>query len=116
MDTKEELKFNIKGYLEYDRKIKRLQNEIKLLKAEQKKASYNLMDIMRSNDIDCFDLNEGRLMYKKNSVKKAIGKKYLLTILSKYFNGDEDKVNDLNEFIHMNRESVERETIVMKDD
>ena len=57
MDTKEELKFNIKGYLEYDRKIKRLQNEIKLLKAEQKKASYNLMDIMRSNDIDCFDLN-----------------------------------------------------------
>ena len=107
MDTKEELKFNTKGYLEYDRKIKRLQNEIKLLKAEQKKASYNLMDIMRSNDIDCFDLNE---------VKKAIGKKYLLTVLSKYFNGDEDKVNDLNEFIHMHRESVERETIVMKDD
>ena len=74
------------------------------------------MDVMRNNDIDCFDINDGQLIYKKNSVKKAIGKQYLMDILSKYFNGDEDKVNDLNSYIQTNRERVERETLRLKGD
>ena len=67
MDPKLELKQHIRNYIKYDREIKRLQNEVKLLKAEQKKVSFNLMDVMRSNDIDGFDINDGQLVYKKNS-------------------------------------------------
>ena len=74
------------------------------------------MDVMRSNEIDCFDINDGQLVYKKNSVKKAIGKKFLLDILNKYFNGDEDKVNELNSYIQDNRERVEQEKIHLKGD
>ena len=116
MDPKQELKQHIRSYIKYDREIKRLQNEVKLLKAEQKKVSFSLMDVMRSNEIDCFDINDGQLVYKKNSVKKAIGKKFLLDILNKYFNGDEDKVNELNSYIQDNRERVEHEKIHLKGD
>ncbi len=116
MDPKLELKQHIRNYIKYDREIKRLQNEIKLMKAEQKKVSFNLMDVMRSNEIDCFDINDGQLVYKKNSVKKAIGKQFLLDILNKYFNGDESKVNELNSYIQENREKVEQEKLHLKGD
>ena len=92
MDAKQELKHYIRNYVKYDRDIKKLQNQVKLLKAEQKQISFNLMDVMRNNDIDCFDINDGQLVYKKNSVKKAIGKKFLIDISNIYFNGDEERV------------------------
>lgn len=116
MDPKLELKQHIRNYIKYDREIKRLQNEVKLLKAEQKKVSFSLMDVMRSNEIDCFDINDGQLVYKKNSVKKAIGKQFLVDILNKYFNGDEGKVNELNSYIQENRERVEHEKLHLKGD
>lgn len=114
MDPKLELKEHIRNYIKYDREIKKLQNDVKLLKAEQKKVSFSLMDIMRNNEIDCFDINDGQLMYKKNSVKKAIGKQFLLDILNKYFNGDEDKVSELNSYIQENRQRVEHEKLHLK--
>ena len=116
MDAKQELKQYIRSYVQYDRDIKKLQNQVKLMKAHQKQISFNLMEVMRNNEIDCFDINDGQLVYKKNSVKKAIGKKFLIDILNKYFNGDEDRVNELNEYIQSNREKVDKESLQLRGD
>ena len=34
------------------------------------------MEVMKTNEIDCFDCNSGQLMYTKNQTKKPINKKY----------------------------------------
>ena len=45
------------------------------------------MRIMSENEIDEFDLKDGKLVYAKKSVKKPITKKALMDILSKYYEG-----------------------------
>jgi hypothetical protein len=69
---------------------------------------------MRENEIDCFDINDGQIIYSKKNVKKAITKKILLDILSKYYKGNLDKAEELQSFILENREEVVRETIIRK--
>jgi hypothetical protein len=47
-------------------------------------------------------------------VKKPINKKSLLTILSKYYNGDIVQALEMNNFIMSNREEVTKEAIVRR--
>jgi hypothetical protein len=67
---------------------------------------------MRKNEIDCFDINDGQLLYDKKSVKKPITKKVLFDILSKYYKGDSDKASDMQNYIMENREEVVKESII----
>lgn len=115
-NAKEQLLKSVKEYVSFERLIKERQNEIKRLKIKQKEISANLMNVMRSNEIDCFDINDGRIVYKKSKTKKAISKNFLKEVLDKYFNGDQNKVDDLGKFIMENRIVVERESICLKGD
>ena len=85
MTTKDELVDNIKAWMKVENELKVLQKEIKERRVMKKKLSENLVTIMRTNEIDCFDLNEGKLIYTKNSVKSALSKKHLEECLSQYF-------------------------------
>ena len=40
---------------------------------------------MKNNEIDCFDSNNGKLIFSKNKVKQPLNKKILLTSLENYF-------------------------------
>ena len=114
METKEQLVIAIRDWVRIDNEIRKLKNEINIRKTEQKKISSNLIDVMRKNQIDEFDLNDGKIMYTKKNVKKPITKQILLTLLSNYYNGDIEKANTLNEYIMANRQETEIETIVRK--
>jgi hypothetical protein len=76
-----------------------------------KKISQNLMKTMKENEIDEFDIKGGKLMYSKTNVKKPITKKNLVSILSKYYNGDISQALEMNKFIMENREETVKETI-----
>ena len=90
MNTKEQLVNNIKEWIQIDNEIIRLKKEIKEKTNKKKELSLSLVDVMKTNDIDCFDINGGALVYKKNKVKKPISGKTLLLSLQKYY-----KTNDL---------------------
>lgn len=114
METKEELINAIKTWVKLDNEIRSLQKEVSKRNAEKKKISANLIDVMKKHEIDCFDIKDGQIMYNKKTVKKPMTKKVLLTVLSKYFQGDFMKANELNEFILENREECVKEKIVRK--
>ena len=85
METKDQLVQHIKEWIGVDEEIKSLQKEIKIRKEKQKELTKDLMEVMKTNEIDCFECNSGQLMYTKNNVKKSINKKYLNSILNEYF-------------------------------
>ena len=114
METKEELINTIKIWVKTDNEIRSLQKEVNLRKKQKKLISDNLLEVMRKNKIDCFDINDGQIMYVKKNVKKPITQKMLLNILNNYYEGDLDKANDLNNYIMDNREETVQETIVRK--
>ena len=113
-ETKEELIQTIREWVKLDNEIIQLQKEIATRKKDKIKISTQLMDIMKKNEIDCFDIKDGQLCYVKKNIKKPITKKNLLEILARYYEGDRLKAGQLNDFILNNREEEVKETIVRK--
>jgi len=114
METRDQLIKTIKYWVRIDNEIRTLQQEQSKRKKEKKMISENLIEVMKKNEIDCFELNDGHLSYSKTHTKKPITKKVLLNILSTYFKEDTTKALDLNNFILENREEITKETIVRK--
>lgn len=114
METKEQLIREIKEWVKIDNEIRMLQKETNNRKNEKKIITNNLINIMKTHQIDCFDIKDGQLMYTKKNIKKPITKKNLITILSSYYNGNTEKAINLNNFIMDNREEIVKETITRK--
>ena len=114
METKEHLISKIKDWVKIDNEMRTLQKELAKRKADKKNISKDLIEVMRKNEIDCFDLNDGQITYCKKNVKKPITKKVLFSILSNYCEGDVEKANEINDYILENREEVVKETVVRK--
>ena len=114
METKEELIKTIREWVKIDNEIRTLQKEQLNRKNDKKRLSSSLIDIMKKNEIDCFDINDGQIIYNKKNVKKPITKKALLEILQKYYKEDLLKANDVNNFILNNRQESIKEEIIHK--
>ena len=73
---------NIKQWLDLEQKIADYSKELRELRKMKKELSVDLVEVMKTNDIDCFDCKSGQLTYTKNNVKKSINKKYLNEVLN----------------------------------
>jgi len=114
METKEELVTNIKEWMKIDSEINKLQTELKERKNKKKQLTDSLVNVMKKNQIDCFDINGGSLVYKQNKTKKPINGKTLMAVLQDYYSTDPTKAEDLTKYILENREEQIKETIKMK--
>jgi len=111
METKEQLVTSIKGWIGIDNDILRLQKELKMKRDQKKKVSEDLVKTMKSNNIDCFDINGGALMYKRSVTKKPLTGKTMLPLLETYFKESDVKPDDLAKFLMINREDKVTETL-----
>jgi len=114
METKEQLVKTIREWVKIDNEMRFLQKQLLERKNNKKDVSELLIKTMKQNEIDCFDINDGQICYSKRTVKKPITKKILIETLSKYFEGDLIKANQLNDYIIESREEEIKETIVRK--
>lgn len=114
MDNKEKLIKTIQEWVKLDNDIRKLRSEATLRKTEQDKITKSLMNTMKTNEIDEFNISNGKITYLNKTVKKPINKKNLLDILSKFYKGNNEKVSELNQFILDNREDVVVEKLVRK--
>jgi hypothetical protein len=114
MDSKEKLIKTIQEWVKLDNEIRKLKKEASIRKTEQDKITKALMNTMKTNEIDEFNISNGKITYLNKTVKKPINKKNLLEILSKFYKGNNEKVNELNQFILDNREDVVVEKLVRK--
>jgi hypothetical protein len=109
MASKEELVNIIKEWIENDDKVKELQTIIKEYKNKKKNLTLSLLSIMKNNEIDCFDINSGKIVYCKNKTKASLNKKTLIETLEKFFKEENNSninidVNIISEYILNNRE------------
>lgn len=116
METKQQLVNNIKEWLKFDTEISQLKAEIKDRTNKKKALTDNLVTVMKTNAIDCFDINGGALVYKQNKVKKPINAKTLLNALQMYYKNDVTVAEELTKFVMDNREEKINETIRRKID
>jgi hypothetical protein len=112
--SKEEMIGHIKKWIQYDNDIKNLQNELKAKKEIRKQHTEQLVSIMKSNEIDCFDVNNGKLMYSRTKVKAPLNKSQMIQTLMEYFNNDEPRVKELEDRLMSARKEKITETIRRK--
>ena len=69
METKEQLIISIREWVKIDNEIRKLKKEENKRKQEQKRISTQLIEVMSKNEIDEFELNDGKIItmviYKK---------------------------------------------------
>jgi hypothetical protein len=116
METKDQLINTIRQWVKLDNEMRALQKELGTRKKEKSRISESLIAVMKQNEIDCFDLKDGNIQYVKKNIKKPITQKSLLTILSTFYKGDDERADKLKQFIMDHREEVVKETIVRKID
>jgi hypothetical protein len=113
-NTKEELIGNIREWIKIDNDLNNLKKEIKNKTTQKKILTDNLVNVMKVNSIDCFDINGGALVYSQRKTKKAISGKYLLLQLEKYYKDQPDVAKDLTQHLLDNREENVKEDIKRK--
>ena len=116
METKEQLVNNIKEWIKIDSEITQLKLNVKEKTNKKKLLTESLVTVMKSNEIDCFDINGGALIYKKNKVKKPINGKMLLSSLQSYYKNDPKTAEELAKHVLDSREEQIKETIRRKID
>ena len=114
METKEQLVNNIKEWIKMDTEIAKLKAEIKDRNNKKKLLTENLVTVMKTNSIDCFDINGGALVYKSSKIKKPINGKTLLTALQNYYKSDPKVAEDITKHVMDSREEQIKETIKRK--
>jgi hypothetical protein len=114
VETLDQLKKNVREWVRIDNELRALNKEITSRRNEKKNISKRLIDVMRENKLDIFDLKDGQLMYVKKNKKKPITQKQLLTLLSTYYKEDAAKAEEMHTYLMDNREEVVEETIQRK--
>jgi len=114
LETKEELISSIKEWIKIDNEILKHTKEIKDMKKKQKLLTNSLVTVMKNNQLECFDINGGKILYKKSKCKKPINTKTLLNTLKTYYNETPNKTEEITDYILKNREEVIKETIRRK--
>ena len=113
-DTKDQLVKHVKGWIQMDNEIKEFQKEIKERKDKKKEITDKLLHIMKDNEIDCFDINGGQLIYSKTKVKAPLNKNNLMSALLSFYQEDATQAEKLSTFLMETREEKIKESIRRK--
>ena len=116
INTKEELILNIKEWIKIDNELTKMKIEVKERTNKKKELTESLVNIMKSNSIDCFDINGGALIYKQKKTRKTISGKFLLAQLEEYYKDKPEIAKEITQKVLDNRVEVIKEEIKRKID
>ena len=114
--AKDELISTIKEWIKMDNDITKLKSEIKEKTHKKKELTTSLVNIMKNNSIDCFDINGGALVYKQKKSRKTISGKFLLTQLEEYYKDSPELAKEIAKKVLDNRMEVIKDEIKRKID
>ena len=112
--TKDQLKDYLRQWVRVENEIGTLNAEIKKRKLLHQQLSASLLSVMRQNEIDCFDLANGRIVYSKTKIRAPLNNGQIKTALTTYYKDDAEKATNLTVFLLASRIEKTRESIKMK--
>lgn len=111
---KELLVESIKEWIQIDNELKEISKIAKERRERKKELTNSLVDVMKTNEVDCFDVKDDKLIYTKNKVKASLSKKALMSALQNYYKDDPQQGQQLTEYLLNSREEKVKESIRRK--
>ena len=116
ISAKDELIVNIKEWIKMDSEITKLKADLKEKNKKKTDLTLSLVNVMKNNAIDCFDINGGALVYKQKKAKRTITGKYLLSQLEEYYKDHPELAKEITKKVLDNRAEVVKDEIKRKID
>ena len=113
---KDDLIVYIKEWIKIDNDIINLKTQVKQKTTKKKELTESLVNVMKVNNIDCFDINGGALIYKQKKTKRTISGKFLLTQLEEHYKDQPELAKELTKKVLDNRVKVVKDEITRKID
>jgi hypothetical protein len=113
-DNKMKLKSIIQKWVINDNEMRTINEQLLKKKKLNKELTEELLFIIKELEIETVDIKDGYISYVKKNQKKGISNKLLKSIFTKYYNGDTNEIERINDFIEENREITVKEYIVRK--
>ena len=107
---KEQLKKDVKSYLEIDDQIKALNKALRERRTGKTKLADSILKTMKIFDVDNMNTKNGRLIYSVTKTKQPLNKKNLLSGLKIFFN-NEEKSKEATDVVLSNRQIIEKITL-----
>ena len=114
MNPNTELIDVVKQWVQTDNKLIQLNKMVKELRQEKKHLNEEMIRTMKQNEIDIFDIKDGRIQYKMEKKKEPLTQKKLFSILEKHPQLGKEQVQVLNDFVYENRSETVKESIIRK--
>ena len=119
----DELKTNIKAYLELNIQIDNIKQQNKLLKKEKKVFEVEIIKFMKNQNLSNINSNNNQIKFTSSERKENLNKKVIKNQLLKYIESDsrlnEEDLDNMMSFIYKYREKnvmVENLNVVIKKD
>jgi hypothetical protein len=112
--TKDELILYIKEWIKLDNDITKLKSQVKENNNKKKELTATLVNVMKNNNIDCFDINGGSLIYKQKKTTRTISAKFLLSQLEEHYKDQPEVAKEITKKVLDNRIKVVKDEITRK--
>jgi seryl-tRNA synthetase len=114
-NPKELLIATIKEWIEINNKLIEVMKVVKEYRTKKKHLTDSLVAIMKNNEIDCFDINNAKIVCRTSKTRAPINRQNLSKALEQYFvdnpNIDTDEVSN---YILESRQIKETNSLVIK--
>ena len=107
----EEFREKMSEWVNLKKQLTEARKDMKILNTREKELNLYIKTYMRTQKIDNVNLKQGKVTYKKKTKKPTFSKKAVVEGLMKYFDNNEDKVNDVIDTISDSLETSETDSI-----
>lgn len=111
MEISDEFRDKMAEWVELKRQLKAIREDVKTLNTREKDLSMYIKNYMKVHTIDNVNLRQGKVAYKKSVRKATFSKKVVYEGLNAYFEGNQQKVDEIMEVIDNMLQINEKDSI-----
>jgi len=106
----------LKKWIALEEDIKEIDTTIREKRKQSKALKETILRIMQGNKVEQINTNKGAVVDKKRTIKEAISAKFMKKCMKEYFKGDDEKTNQIFEFVEGKRKEAEKHVLKLQKD
>lgn len=106
----------LKKWIALEEDIKEIETTVREKRKQSKALKETILRIMQGNKVQQINTQKGAVVDKKRVIKEAISAKFMKKCMKEYFKGDEEKTNQIFEFVEGKRKEEEKHVLKLQKD